>query len=341
MINLISDTVTKPTIGMLEAMMNAKVGDDVFKGDPTVIELENKAADLFGMEAGLFCPSGTMTNQIAIKMHTQPLDEVICEENSHIFQYELGGYGFHSGVAILPLRSESGKLSSLQVTQNVRPEADWLPNSRLVVLENTGNRTGGNYYSLAELNEINKACKESKLMVHLDGARIFNALTETKDSPKSIGNLFDSISICLSKGLGAPVGSVLLGTKENIAKARKIRKVMGGGMRQVGFLAAAGIYALDNHVNRLSEDHKHAMQINDALKQCKYVKSIKPVYTNIIVFDLIEDLPAAEFIKIMNKENINASTFAPHTVRMVTHLDVDSKMIDKVCESLLKLNRNY
>lgn len=341
MINLISDTVTKPTPGMLDAMMHAKVGDDVFKEDPTVEELENKAAAIFGMEAGIYCPSGTMTNQIAIKMHTQPLDEVICEENSHIFQYELGGYGFLSGVAILPLRSDQGKLTATQVSQNVRPDADWLPNSKLVVLENTGNRTGGNYYFLNEIEAIKKTCTDNNLILHLDGARIFNALVETNDSPKTVGKLFDSISVCLSKGLGAPVGSVLLGKKDQIQKARKIRKVLGGGMRQAGYLAAAGIYALDNNINRLKEDHLKAKKLNEALTQCKFVASIKPVYTNIVIFELINNLTAAKFLSILKDKGIIGSHVSTHTVRFVTHLDVSSEMIDKVCDILLKINKDY
>lgn len=336
-INLISDTVTKPTARMLDAMFNAEVGDDVFQEDPSVNILQQKAAEMFGKEAGLFCPSGTMSNQIAIKAHTQPLDEIICDENSHIFQYELGGYGFHSGAAILPLQCEHGKLTAEIVTRNIRPQADWLPNSRLVVLENTGNRTGGNYYTIDEISPITQVCKSKGLKLHLDGARIFNALTETGESTQQTGALFDSISVCLSKGLGAPVGSLLLGDRDFISRARKIRKVMGGGMRQAGYLAAAGIYALDHHINRLKEDHEKAAQLAAALSECAFVKSIKPVYTNIIIFDIHEEMPGAVLVEKLKDKGIAVSAFAPFTVRMVTHLDITNDMIIKTCQELKKI----
>ncbi|HMG16664.1 MAG TPA: GntG family PLP-dependent aldolase [Saprospiraceae bacterium] len=341
MINLISDTVTKPTPGMLDAMMHAKVGDDVFNTDPTVHELQKKAADIFGMEAALFCPTGCMTNQIAIKAHTQPLDEIICEENSHIFQYELGGYGFLSGAAILPLHSETNKLTAELVSKSIRPAADWLPNSKLVVIENTGNRTGGNYYTHQEIKPIKEVCEKAGMKLHLDGARIFNALVETKESTRDTGALFDSISVCLSKGLGAPIGSLLLGKVDFIQRARKIRKALGGGMRQVGFLAAAGIYALDFHIDRLKDDHFHAQQLSNVLIQCKYVASIKPVYTNIIIFDLKKELTAAAFAELLLKQNITVSIFGPQTIRMVTHLDITEDMISKVSEVLMDINKSY
>jgi threonine aldolase len=337
MINLISDTVTRPTPGMLEAMFKAKVGDDVFKDDPTVNELQKKVVDMFGMEDSLFCPSGTMTNQIAIKVHTQPLDEIICEENSHIFQYELGGYGFHSGAAILPLKCENGKLTAEIVKNNIRPQADWLPNSKLVVIENTGNRTGGNYYTKEEIQPIYETCRDNGLRLHLDGARLFNALTETNDTPREVGLQFDSISLCLSKGLGAPIGSMLIGKAEFIQKARKVRKVMGGGMRQAGYLAAAGIYALDNQIARLKEDHEKAGQIAAALGKCVHVKSIKPVFTNIIIFDLKDSMPGVKFIELMKKEGIAVVAFAPFTIRLVTHLDVTFEMVEKVCKVLERM----
>ncbi len=260
-INLISDTVTKPTPGMLNAMMHADVGDDVFKEDPTAIELEQKLANLFGHEAGLFCPSGTMANQIAIKAHTNPLDELICEINSHVYQYEVGGYAFHSGIAINPIRTEDGKLTAKIISDNIKLSFDWLPNTKIVVVENTGNRTGGNFYTLDELKSISETCKRLGLKLHMDGARIFNAIEEAGYTPLEIGVLCDSISICLSKGLGAPIGSVLIGPEKLIAYCRKIRKVMGGGMRQIGIIAAAGIYALNHHIERLKTDHIHAKRI--------------------------------------------------------------------------------
>ena len=265
-INLLSDTVTKPTKEMLEYMFKAKVGDDVFQEDPTINALEAKAAKMFGKEAALFCPSGTMTNQIAIKTHTQPLDEVICDYTSHIYQYETGGYAFNSGVGIKLLQGKNGKITTELIETAINPDYDWLANSKLVVLENTTNKGGGNYYTIDEIKPIQTLCKERDLKLHLDGARLFNALVETGESTEAIGNCFDSISICISKGLGAPVGSVLIGDIGFIKRARKFRKVMGGGMRQAGYLAAACIYALDNHVERLKIDNDRAKKIGKVLE---------------------------------------------------------------------------
>lgn len=337
MINLVSDTVTKPTAPMLGAMMNARVGDDVFRQDPTVNELEEKAAALFGHEAALFCPSGTMTNQIALKVHTRPLDEVICDEMSHIYQYEVGGYAFHSGIAVNLLRGENGILTADMVDQAVKPLYDWLPKSTLVVLENTCNKGGGSIYPIENIRQINAVCRKRGLRLHLDGARIFNALVETGDTPQEIGSLFDSISICLSKGLGAPVGSLLTGNKDFIAEARRVRKVMGGGMRQAGYLAAAGIHALDHHVDRLKEDHAHARVLAQALSELSYVGHIRPVQTNIVIFDLHPPLTPAIFLDFLNRNGVAASAFGPQTIRFVTHLDVNRDMIDKTVQVL----RNY
>lgn len=337
MINLVSDTVTKPTAPMLGAMMNARVGDDVFRQDPTVNELEEKAAALFGHEAALFCPSGTMTNQIALKVHTRPLDEVICDEMSHIYQYEVGGYAFHSGIAVNLLRGENGILTADMVDQAVKPLYDWLPKSMLVVLENTCNKGGGSIYPIENIRQINAVCRKRGLRLHLDGARIFNALVETGDTPQEIGSLFDSISICLSKGLGAPVGSLLTGNKDFIAEARRVRKVMGGGMRQAGYLAAAGIHALDHHVDRLKEDHAHARVLAQALSELSYVGHIRPVQTNIVIFDLHPPLTPAIFLDFLNRNGVAASAFGPQTIRFVTHLDVNRDMIDKTVQVL----RNY
>jgi threonine aldolase len=334
MINLVSDTVTRPTAPMLGAMMNAGVGDDVFRQDPTVNELEEKAAALFGHEAALFCPSGTMTNQIALKVHTRPLDEVICDEMSHIYQYEVGGYAFHSGIAVNLLRGENGILTADMVDQAVKPLYDWLPKSTLVVLENTCNKGGGSIYPVENIRQINAVCRKRGLRLHLDGARIFNALVETGDTPQEIGSLFDSISICLSKGLGAPVGSLLTGNKDFIAEARRVRKVMGGGMRQAGYLAAAGIYALDHHVDRLKEDHAHARVLAQALSELSYVGHIRPVQTNIVIFDLHPPLTPAVFLDYLNRNGVAASAFGPQTIRFVTHLDVNRDMIDKTVQIL-------
>ncbi|MDX1666360.1 MAG: GntG family PLP-dependent aldolase [Saprospiraceae bacterium] len=337
-INLVSDTVTKPTAGMLKAMMSAEVGDDVFGQDPTVNKLEAMMAQLFDKEAAVFCPSGTMTNQIAIKVHTQPLDEVICDELSHIYQYELGGYAYNSGVAINLLRGENGKLKAEQVKEAIKPDYEWLPKSRLVVLENTCNKGGGSYYTIEEIRPIREICRESGLRLHLDGARLFNALVETGDTTEEMGSHFDSISICLSKGLGAPVGSVLIGDAGFIKEARRVRKVMGGGMRQAGFLAAAGIYALDHQVDRLKQDNERARRLGACLEALPYVEEVRPVQTNIVIFDLKSPLTANQFIEKLKKENIWAAPFGPYTVRFVTHLDVSDEMIKKVIAVLREID---
>lgn len=334
-IDLRSDTVTKPTKAMLEAMMNAPLGDDVFGEDPTVIELEKKAAALFGKEAGLFCPSGTMTNQIAIKVHTQPGDEVLCDVNSHIYNYEGGGISFNSGVQAKLIQGDRGRITAQQIEQNINGDFDWLTRTTLVSLENTVNRAGGSYYTIDMIKPIQKLCADKKLNFHLDGARIFNALTETKENPKDIGSLFDSISICLSKGLGTPAGSVLIGTKEFIKKARRVRKVFGGGMRQAGILAAAGIYALDNNVTRLKEDHIRAKKIEGILKSLPYVTSILPVDSNIVIFDIDTKISGADFEKKLLENNIKIAAFGKQTIRFVTHMDFTDEMLERT-EKVLK-----
>ena len=337
MINLISDTVTKPTAGMLEAMMNAEVGDDVFQADPSVNALESKAAIMFGKEAALYCPSGTMTNQIAIKVHTQPLDEVLCDHYSHVYQYETGGYAFNSGVAMNLIEGKNGKITADQVAAAVKPVYDWLPISKLVVLENTCNKGGGSFYTLEEIKPIQQVCQERGLKLHLDGARLFNALVETKESTQDVGAHFDSISICLSKGLGAPVGSLLLGDHEFIRQARRFRKVMGGGMRQAGFLAAAATYALDHQVERLKTDNDRAKKIGALLETLHYVANVRPVASNIVIFDLKGARMAEEYLEKLKAKGILASPFGPQTVRFVTHLDVTEAMIDQVLETLPSL----
>jgi threonine aldolase len=329
MINLISDTVTKPTPGMLKAMFAAEVGDDVFREDPTVNALEAKCAALFGHEAGLFCPSGTMTNQIALKVHTRPLDEVICDEMSHIYQYEVGGYAFNSGIGVNLIRTPNGILTADLVEAAVRPLFDWLPRSTLVVIENTCNKGGGGTYNLEAIREIYAVCQKRQLALHLDGARIFNALVAKGGTPADIGAAVDSISICLSKGLGAPIGSVLVGSRAFIAEARRVRKAMGGGMRQAGYLAAAGIYALDHHVERLQEDHVHARHLADTLAELDYVHNIRPVETNIVIFDLVPPITPAVFLEYLSKNGMKASAFGPQTIRMVTHLDVTANMMEQ------------
>lgn len=337
MINLTSDTLTKPTTPMLEAMMNAEVGDDVFRADPTVNALEEKSAGMFGMEAGLFCPSGTMTNQIAMNVHTGRLEEVICHEYSHVYQYETGGYASNSGIAMNLLQGDFGKINADQVEAAIRPDYDWLPKSKLVVIENTCNKGGGSYYTLDEIKPIRKLCSDRDLSLHLDGARLFNALVETGEDPKDWGAQFDSISICLSKGLGAPVGSLLLGKEVFIKQARRQRKVMGGGMRQAGYLAAAGIYALDNHIDRLKEDHAFARALGEVLESLSYIENIRPIKTNILIFDVKNPWTAATFLEKLQENGIAAAPFGPQTVRFVMHLDVTRKMVASTKEILKSL----
>ena len=327
MIDYRSDTVTRPTPGMLEAMMKARTGDDVFGEDPSINELEARCAEMFGMESALFCPSGTMTNQIAIKCHTQPGDEVICHETSHVYQYEGGGIAFNSGASVRLLQGDRGRITAGQVANAVNPDDPHRAHSQLVCLENTSNRGGGSCYDLAEIKRIREQCNELGLAFHLDGARLFNALVAKNESPREYGELFDSISICLSKGLGCPVGSVLLGPGPFIKKARRVRKVFGGGMRQAGFLAAAGIYALEHHINRLSEDHDNAKKIAAVLEKKSFVKEVLPVETNIIIFELNEHMTAPQLVSDLKKSGILGYAIAPNRVRLVVHLDISDQMV--------------
>lgn len=333
-IDLRSDTVTMPSAEMKAAMFNAKLGDDVFMEDPTVNELESFAAKLFGKEAGLFCTSGTMTNQIAIKCHTQPGDEVICDENSHIYNYEGGGIAFNSGVQAKLIKGNRGRINAEHITENINPEHDWLTKTSLVCLENTVNKAGGSFYRIPEIQPITDVCKQHKLALHLDGARIFNALVETNERTEDVGKLFDSISICLSKGLGAPVGSVLLGDKDFIKKARKLRKVFGGGMRQAGLLAAAGIYALQSNVSRLKEDHVRAGMIEKALGELSIVESVLPADTNIVICHLTDAITGNEFQQRLAKHDIKVSMFGKQTIRFVTHMDFTDEMLEKLLKVL-------
>lgn len=336
-IDLRSDTVTKPSKAMLEVMMNAPVGDDVFNEDPTVLALEEKTAKLFNKEAGLFCPSGTMTNQIAIKCHTQPGDELICDVNSHIYNYEGGGISSNSGVQAKLVQGDRGRLTAKHIEDNINADYDWLTRTSLVSLENTVNRAGGSCYELEAIKLIKQFCNQKQLPLHLDGARVFNAIVESDYTAQNIGEQFDSISVCLSKGLGAPVGSLLLGKKEFIKKARRARKVFGGGMRQAGFLAAAGIYALENNIVRLKEDHTRAREIGKVLNTLSYVESVLPVDTNIVIFNLTDKYTAASFEEALKPHQIKCAAFGKQTIRFVTHLDFTDEMITKVIEVLKKL----
>lgn len=332
-----SDTVTRPSPGMLEAMVRAKVGDDVFGEDPSINELESMAAGMFGMEAAIFCPSGTMTNQIAIKCHTQPGDEVICDESAHVYQYEGGGIAINSGASVKLLRGDRGRIVAQQVKEAINPDDPHRAHTRLVCLENTSNRGGGSCYDFSEVKKIKQVCAENNLSFHLDGARIWNALVAKKETPKQYGEAFDSISICLSKSLGCPVGSLLLGTKDLMKKARRVRKVFGGGMRQGGFLAAAGIYALQNNIERLVDDHKHARQIADVIAKKDFVKMLLPVETNIIIFELNESITAPALVKKLKDQDILGYAIAPNRVRLVLHLDISQEMVMKTSQIINNL----
>ncbi len=329
-IDLRSDTVTKPSKEMLSFMMKAPVGDDVFSDDPTVNQLQDFAADMFGVQAALFCPSGTMTNQIAIKVHTKPMDEVICEEGAHVYYYEGGGISFNSAASVKLLKGDRGRFTAQQVAEKINPLDIHFPKTSLVCIENTCNRGGGSYYTLETIKEIKEVCKQNHLKLHLDGARLFNALVETGDSTKEYGKVFDSVSICLSKGLGAPVGSLLLGTQDFINEARRVRKVFGGGMRQAGIIAAGGLFALKNNIQRLKDDHAKAKRIEAALLQHKIVKQVMPVDTNIVIFQMHDVPEAAQFLNMLNENNVLYHVVGMNAVRFVTHLDITDEMIDKL-----------
>lgn len=332
--DLRSDTFTKPTPPMLEAMMNAEVGDDVFGEDPTINKLQEKVARLFGKESALFCASGTMTNQIAIRVNTRLQDEVICDVRSHIYQYEGGGIASNSGVSVKLLDGDRGRLTANDILQNINPKDIHKPVTRLIGLENTVNKGGGCYYDLKEIRKIRMVADDYGLRMHLDGARLFNALVETGETPDQYGEFFDTISICLSKGLGAPVGSVLIGDSDAIKFARRVRKVFGGGMRQAGYLAAAGIYALDNHVERLADDHKRAREIGSVLENVSYVEDIMPIDTNIIIFSLPEGINTDEILKKLKEKNVLALPFGPREIRMITHLDFTDQMLELTVDVL-------
>ncbi|HVG41058.1 MAG TPA: GntG family PLP-dependent aldolase [Chitinophagaceae bacterium] len=332
-----SDTVTRPTKEMMEAMFSAPVGDDVFGEDPSINELQDLSAKMFGMEAALYCPSGTMTNQIAIKCHTQPGDEVICDTSAHVYQYEGGGIAFNSGASIKLLQGDLGRITAAQVLEGINPNDVHKAATTLVSLENTSNRGGGSCYELDEIKKIKDVCKEHDLKLHLDGARLFNALVAKEQAPTEFGEAFDSISICLSKSLGCPVGSVLLGNEPFIKKAKRLRKVFGGGMRQAGFMAAAGIYALQNNIDRLKEDHERAHQIVAALKEKDFVENILPVETNIIIFSLKSPHTSLEFVERLKEHSILGYAISPTSVRLVLHLDITQEMIEKTINTIKSL----
>jgi len=335
-IDLRSDTVTKPSAEMLDKMFNAPLGDDVYGEDPSINALQDYAAQMFGMEAALFCSSGTQTNQIAIKLQTQPADEVICDALSHVYLYEAGGIAYNSGASVRLIQSERGLFTAQQVLQSINDDNVHFPHSSLVCIENTVNKGGGACWDFEELKAIRDVCTENNLALHLDGARLFNALVlkGESESAKAYGELFDTISICLSKGLGAPVGSLLLGTKEKIHKARRIRKVMGGGMRQAGSIAAAGLYALQNNIDRLAEDHQKAKQVEQVLHNLSWVESIQPVETNILILKIRADLEMNLVLNHFAAEGIKAISMGKYLMRFVFHLDQSMEDIAKLCEVL-------
>lgn len=337
-INLVSDTITKPTHEMLQYMFNAVVGDDVYKQDPTVIELEAKVAALFGMEAGLFFPSGTMANQTAIKLHTQPGEQLIADKYAHVYNYEGGGVSFNSGVSCCLLNGNRGMITEAQVKSAINdPEFYHSPLTSLVCVENTTNKGGGACYELDDLRQIKQVCVDHNLKFHLDGARIWNALVAKNQDPKEFGKLFDTISVCLSKGLGAPIGSVLLADKKTIHRALRVRKIFGGGMRQVGYLAAAGIYALDHNIERLADDHRRAKELAAVLERKDWVASVEAVETNILIFSLAPHVNESQFMEILKQKNILISSMGQGKLRIVTHLDYREVMHTYVLETLEKL----
>ncbi len=337
MIDFRSDTVTRPTPAMLEAMRNAPIGDDVFGEDPSVNKLEALSAELFGMEAALFCPSGTMTNQIAIKCHTQPGDELICDKLSHIYQYEGGGIAFNSGASVRLIEGNRGRITADQVKESINPDDVHKPITTLVSLENTANRGGGSCYNFADIQSIKEICSQNNLKLHLDGARLFNAIVAKNETPAQYGETFDSISVCLSKGLGAPVGSVLIGKKDFIKKARRIRKVFGGGMRQAGFIAAAGIFALEHNIERLAEDHAHAQMIASVLEKKDFIGTILPVETNIIIFEVKGRYTAPALAAKLKEQGIFVIAISPTQVRVVVHLDISPDQVNRTIEAFNRL----
>ncbi len=334
MIDFRSDTITKPTPAMLDSMMSAQVGDDVFGEDPTVNELQEYAATLFGMEAALYCASGTMSNQVAIKCHTQPGDEVICEKNAHVYIYEGGGIAFNSASQVKPVDGYFGRITAAQVAEVINPDDVHKARTSLVCLENTSNRGGGACYDFEEISKIKQVCVDNGLQLHLDGARLFNAMVEKKETPLQYGNVFDSISICLNKGLGCPIGSILMGTKAFINKAGRVRKVFGGGMRQAGYMAASGLYALKNHVERLELDHMHAKQIAEAVRKKDFVGEIFPVETNILIFEIKQPFKSKTFTDKLLEQKIACMPISDTHVRIVTHLNVNEEMVRKAIEAI-------
>ena len=337
LIDFRSDTVTKPSKEMLDYMFQAEVGDDVYGEDPTVNTLEEYASEFFGKEAALFCTSGTQSNQIGLQLHLTPGGEVICHSDSHIYRYEGGGIAKNSGASVKLLDGNYGRLKLDQIKSAINPDDIHLPVTQLVSLEDTANKGGGAVYDFNEIVEISDYCKSIQLPLHLDGARMMNALMVNGVDPKEYASKFDTISLCLSKGLGAPIGSVLVGTKSQIKQARRIRKSMGGGMRQAGYIAAAGLFAMKNNVNRLVEDHRNASFLGEAIKDMDWVKRIYPVQTNIVIVELNFPEKQMEIIHLLKDNGVLCNAFGPTAIRFVTHLDLKSDHIERAVDILKSL----
>jgi len=333
-IDLRSDTVTKPSKGMLDAMFSAEVGDDVFREDPTVNKLEERLATLFGKEKALFFPSGSMANQIAIKLHTQPGEQVICDKYAHIYNYEVGGVAFHSGASCKLIDGHRGMFTAKQVEEAINPSEYYYSQTRLVEVENTTNKGGGACWDFEEFKKIKTVCKTHKLGFHIDGARVWNAMVAKNENPLQYGQTFDTISVCLSKGLGCPVGSVLIGDGDIMKRSLSLRKLFGGNMRQIGYLAAAGLYALDHNIDRLAEDHKKAKEIGVELSTLSMIKKVEPIETNIVIFELNDDVDESQFLNNLKEKHIHIIGMGSNKLRMVTHLDYTDQMHNQLLSTL-------
>ncbi len=337
MIDLRSDTVTQPTYDMRMAMAQAPVGDDVMGDDPSVNELEAFVADLLGKEAAVYMPSGTMTNQVALRLHTQPGDEIFLESEAHIYYYEGGGPAALSGVSCRLLPGDHGVFSAEQLKQSIRPSDPHFPSARMVCVENTHNRSGGRIFPLEAIQEIAEVCQQQDLSLHMDGARFWNACMATGIDEATYAAPFDTVSVCFSKGLGAPVGSALVGTYAQMARARRFRKMFGGGMRQAGMIAAGALYALQHHRDRLSEDHENAQRLAKGLQGVDEI-AISPdaaVQTNIVNFD-VPNITADEVAKNLAQAGVAVLATGPHRIRAVTNLMVSKDQIDQVIEAVKK-----
>ena len=339
-IDLRSDTVTKPDAAMLNAMIHAEVGDDVFNEDPTVLALEKTVSSMFGKEAGLFVPSGTMSNQLAIKVLTQTGEEVIIDESGHIFNYEGTTASWLSNVQLRPILGKLGKLTPALIEAAIRPKNDWDPHTSVIEIENTANKGGGTAYTRQELLDIKAVADKHNLFINLDGARIWNASVATGISLSEYGSYFDTISVCLSKGMGAPVGSLIVSDKARIKKALKWRKIFGGGMRQAGILAAAGIYAVDNNFKLLEIDHRNAKQFASYLNRISLIScNLDNVETNIVVFNLDNRIDVKLFVKRCKENGVLLSAIGGQAIRVVFHLDVnieDTNQALNIIESVIK-----